>query len=32
MSVLQFGNDGGVEYGDDVLAVFAAALDPPNGS
>lgn len=29
LSVLQFGNDGAVVYGADVLAVFEAALDPP---
>jgi len=28
MSLLQFGRDGIVDYGRDVLAVFAAALDP----
>ncbi len=30
MGVLQFGTDGVERYGDDVLAVFTAALDPPN--
>lgn len=29
MGVLQFGTDGVERYGGDVLAVFAAALDPP---
>lgn len=29
MSVLQFGRSGVGEYGADVMAVFAAALDPP---
>lgn len=29
LSVLQFGREGAVAYGADVLAVFEAALDPP---
>jgi AcrR family transcriptional regulator len=29
MSILQFGREGAVLYGDDVIAVFAAALDGP---
>jgi hypothetical protein len=29
MSLLQFGRQGAVLYGEDVLAVFAAALDAP---
>lgn len=29
MAVLQFGTEGVDRYGDDVLAVFSAALDPP---
>jgi len=29
MSILQFGREGAVMYGDDVIAVFAAALDGP---
>jgi hypothetical protein len=29
MSVLQFGRSGVDQHGADVMAVFAAALDPP---
>lgn len=32
MSMLQFGTDGALPYGDDVLAVFAAAIEPSPSS